>query len=72
MQPVPRVLMETLGLDFQKHYVNIFVPQSVIDIRRDVSSDKFIYCGVTYQGISLTKWVSQDGWNQVLCVEVPS
>ena len=72
VQSLSRQLMQMLGLDLQRHYVNIYVPQSVIDIRRDVSSDKFVYGGATYQGISMTKWLLQDGWNEILCVEVPS
>lgn len=72
IQAVPRALMELLGLDFQRNYVNIFVPNTIIDIARDVSSDQFQFGGSTFQALSLTKWRSIDGWNQVLCVEVPS
>ena len=71
VQAVSRQLMQILGLDMQRHYVNIFVPQAVVDVRRDVTSDQFVFCGVTYQALSITKWVQIDGWNQVLCVEVP-
>lgn len=71
-QPVPRSLMEILGLDMNKSYVNIFVPRSIIDIARDVSSDQFQYCGITYQALSITPWVNIDGWNQVLAVMVPN
>ena len=72
VQPVPRSIMERLGLDFQKQYVNIFVPNDVVDIERDVSSDKFQYGGKTYQGLSSTAWYSVDGWNEILCISVPS
>jgi E217 collar protein gp28 len=72
IQPVPRTLMMELGLDLQRHYVNIYVSNKVIDIRRDVSSDQFKFQGTTYQAISLTRWFGVDGWNQVLAVEVPS
>lgn len=71
LQPVPRALMQILGLDMNKAYVNIFVPQAVIDIARDVSSDQFQYMGTTYQALSITPWVNIDGWNQVLAVVVP-
>lgn len=72
IQPVARQLLETLGLDLQRHYVNIYVSNSLIDIRRDVSSDRFQFAGATFQGISLTKWFSVDNWNAILCVEVPN
>ena len=71
IQPVPRTLMEFLGLDMQRNYVNIFISQSIIDIDRDVSSDKFQYRSVTYQVLSLTKWENIAGFNQALCVQVP-
>lgn len=71
IQPVPRTLMQTLGLDLQKQYVNIFVPQDVVDIARDITSDKFQFSGKTYKGISLTAWHSVDGWSEILAIEVP-
>ena len=71
IQPVGRELMETLGLDLQKHYVNIYAPNHMVDIRRDVTSDQFQFSGATFQGLSLTKWFTVDNWNSILCVEVP-
>ena len=72
IQPVPRELMETLGLDMQRNYARVFVPNSIVDIQRDVTSDKFQFSGSTYKGISLTKWISLDLWNEILVVEIPS
>lgn len=72
LQPVPRSLMEILGLDMNKSYVNIFTSNNVIDIERDISSDRFTYGGTTYQGLSSTPWRNIDGWNQILCVQVPN
>lgn len=72
IQPVSRSLMETLGLDMQRRYVNIFVPQSVVDVDRDVAGDQFQFAGYTYEALSITQWVTVDSWNQVLCVAVPT
>ena len=72
IQPIPRELMMTLGLDLTKHYENIYVSNRLIDIRRDVSSDKFQFDSATFQGLSMTKWIDLDGWNAILVVEVPS
>lgn len=72
IQPVPRSIMERLGLDFQKHYQNIFVPNNIVDVRRDVTSDQFKFQGMTFQALSLTKWIGVDGWNECLVVEVPN
>lgn len=71
-QPVSRALMQILGLDMQRSYVNIFISQRVLDVERDVSSDKFVFKGHTYQALSITPWISVDGWNQVLAVKVPN
>lgn len=70
-QPVPRSRYENMGLDFQKNYVTIFVSKNVIDIERDVTGDRFTYAGKLYQAESRTDWFSQDGWDAILCVEVP-
>lgn len=72
LQPVPRHLLELLGLDMNKSYVNIFTSNNVIDIERDISSDRFTFGGNTYQGLSSTPWANIDGWNQILCVQVPN
>lgn len=72
LQPVPRSLMQILGLDMNKSYVNIFVANSIVDIARDVSSDQFQFAGATYQALSITPWLAIDGWNQVLAVMVPA
>ena len=72
IQPVPRSIMERLGLDFQKHYQNIFVPNNIVDVRRDVTSDQFQFQGMTFQALSLTRWIGVDGWNECLVVEVPN
>jgi len=67
-QPVPRRLYQALGLDFQKEYFNFYVPQAIIDIGRDVSSDQLVFNNKTYQCLSNTEWEAIDGWVAVLCV----
>ena len=72
VQPVPRAIMERLGLDFTKRYVNIFAPQNFVDVTRDVSADRFMLGNKTYQGLTLTQWFYADGWVEILAVEVPN
>lgn len=71
VHPVPRKLYDDLGLDFQKNYVKVHVSANLIDIARDVSGDKIVFNGVNYQVESRTPWFSIDGWNSLLCVQVP-
>lgn len=71
-QPVPRQLYEKMNLDWQKNYATVFISKNVIDIARDVAGDRFVYAGKTYQAESRTDWFAQDGWDAILCVEIPA
>lgn len=72
VQPVPRNLYEQYGLPFDRYYVNVYVPQSVLDVSRDVSGDALQYNGNYYQVLSKTDWFQQDGWVAVLAIQVPT
>lgn len=72
VQPVPRNLYAQLGLDLQGSYFWFFVPQKIFDVARDISGDQFIFNNKTYQTLSKTAWDALDGWDSVLCVQVPS
>lgn len=71
-QPVPRNLFVQMGLDLQKSYATIYISKDVLDVDRDVSGDQFIYNGLTWQVESRTAWFPLDGWDAVLCVQVPN
>lgn len=70
VQAVPRSVYQERGLDLQKNYVNFFVRSDAIDLHRDTSGDQFRYSGKVFQLISTTNWYGQDGWVEVLCVEI--
>lgn len=69
-QPVPREMMEQMGLDMQRTYFNFYVSAPIIDIERDVSGDQIMFNGQTFQCLSVTPWGAIDGWNAVLAVRV--
>lgn len=71
VQPIPRNLYAAMGLDFQKNYRNFFVQRDIFDVKRDVSGDQFCFEGKNFQCVSKTAWYGVDGWDQVLCIEVP-
>lgn len=71
-QPVPRALIETLGLDFNKEYVTFFTTTSFQDIGRDDAPDKFVFDGSTYQVLNNTEWMAVDGWNSSIAVKITS
>lgn len=70
VQAVPRVSYGFLNLDYQKDYVNWFVPREVLGLERDYSGDRMTYNGTLYQCVSATDWSQQDGWVQMLCVNI--
>ncbi len=70
VQPVPRVLYQNLGLDLQRNYLTFYVEKDILDLRRDVSGDKFVFAGLTYQCESITNWFPMDGWVPVLAVQI--
>ncbi len=72
IQPVKRSLYSQMGLDFQKNYHNIFVPKDVLNIQRASAGDQFVYNRQTFQVLSNEAWFQMDGWDQTLCVEVPT
>jgi hypothetical protein len=72
MQPVPRVLYQAYGLDFQKNYYNFYTSNNVIDIERDVSGDQVVFNNETFQCVSNDDWYVIDGWKGILLVMVES
>ena len=71
IQPVPRNRYEQNGLDFQKNYVNIIIQKNVTDLSRDMAGDNFWYSGRLFIAESRTNWFAQDGWESILCIEIP-
>lgn len=72
VQPVPRNMYQQYGLDFQKNYANFYIASDIIDIARDVAGDQFIFENKYYEALSKTPWFGIDGWDAVLCVQVPA
>lgn len=72
LQAVQRELYEKMGLDFQVNYVNFYISRNTLDVARDVSGDQIVYAGRKYNCLSRTPWFAQDGWDAILCAEVPN
>lgn len=72
VQPIARNLYSQMGLDLQKNYVNVYVSKNISDIERNISGDQFLFNGRTFQCISKTDWFGMDGWDVILCIEVPN
>ena len=70
LQSVPRSRYESMGLDYSRSYRTWFVPRNVIGVERDKSGDEFEFDGRRYKVESVTPWFVQDGWNEVLGVDI--
>lgn len=70
IQPVPRTMYETYGLDFQKTYYNFYTSNNVIDVGRDLSGDQLVFNNQRYQCESNDDWYVIDGWKGILCVKI--
>lgn len=70
VQAVPRISYGFMNLDYQKTYVNWFVPREVLGLGRDYSGDRMTYNGAIFQCVSATDWSQQDGWVQMLCADI--
>lgn len=71
VQPVNRSVYEARGLDFEKNYVSWFLPYiDATDLMRDESGDQFEWAGRRYQLKGKTDWYQQDGWVELLGVDI--
>lgn len=70
VQAVPRTRYESMGLDYARRYVTWFVSRDVIGVERDKSGDEFEHFGRRYKVEAVTPWFSQDGWNEVLGIDI--
>lgn len=70
LQPVPKSLIQQLGLDWTKNYINFYASRDIGDVVRDKTGDRITYAGKVYQVLSDNDWFMQDGWKGVMAVEV--
>lgn len=71
VQPVNKSVYAERGLDFEKNYVSWFLPFVVAtDLVRDSSGDVFEWAGRRFQLKGKTDWYQQDGWAELLGVDI--
>lgn len=68
LQPVPRSMYESNGLDFSKLYFTFYTTNNILTTERNVSGDYFIFNNERYQCEQTNDWHAVDGWAGVLCV----
>jgi hypothetical protein len=70
IQPLPRSLYQEYGLQFDRFYVTIYMPENATDVSRDTTGDQFSYNGNRFQAVQKVNWFQQDGWISMLAVQV--
>ena len=70
IQPVPRELYQTYGLQFDQNYVTAYMPESATDVSRDTAGDQIVYAGGRFQAVQKVNWYGPDGWIALLFVQV--
>lgn len=69
-QPVNRARYEALGLDFAKRYYMYFTSNPVRGVYTGRSADLIDYRGRRHEVVDVQPWDAEDGWSQVLVVDV--
>jgi len=69
-QPVESKKYEQLGLDMAKDYHSIWMRSQAVAISRGESPDRFIYGGRLHEAVDPKDWFSQDGWVEVLVIDI--
>ena len=62
----------TMGLDFNKSYIQIWTETQVNTVNRDKSGDQVIWNSRRFEVQSVNDWHLVDGWNHFTAVEVPT
>lgn len=70
LQPVPRAIYQTLGLNFEKSYFTFYTTTDVLDLTRNLNGDQLIINGLQYHCESSNDWYNIDGWVGVMCILV--
>lgn len=69
-QPVPRESYQTLGLDFDREYVQFFASTNIQPLQRDIAGDEFVFAGERFHVMSDTDWFAVNGWKSNMAVKI--
>lgn len=70
-QAVNKQKYEALGLDWEKTYINWYVPNlAAVDLSRDVSGDVIEVLGRRWQLMGSNDWFLIDGWKSLMGVDI--
>lgn len=70
IQAVPRKSYSSMGLDFAKKYITVWVTQDLKQLERGKGNDRIIWNNEEYEITDSSDWHPIDGWDQALCVRI--
>ena len=70
LQAVPVTRYAAMGLDYERTYVTWYTSALCQGAARDRAPDQFVWNGRLFDVHSVTPWMLQDGWNEVVGVDV--
>ncbi len=70
IQPIPRELYESMGLDLDRYYLMVHTDNDLLVLDRGRGADQIEYQSDRYELLSDNDWMPQDGWRGVLAVRL--
>ncbi len=70
IQPIPRELYESMGLDLDRYYLMVYTDNDLLVLDRGRGADQIEYQSDRYELLSDNDWMPQDGWRGVLAVRL--
>ena len=70
IQPLPRNLYQMYGLQFDRFYVTVYMPECATDVSRDTAGDQIEYQGNRFQAVQKVNWYTPNFWIAMLFVQV--
>ena len=70
IQPIPRRLYQSFGLDYKKNYIMIYSDDIMNGPDRDTSGDQIGWNSKRFQALDENDWNAVDGWQGAMFVEV--
>lgn len=70
VQAVDSKMYEQLGLDKAKKYIQVFSSLYIKNVASQVAPDRIGWNGKLYEVVDCTDWYNQDGWTNIIAVEI--
>lgn len=70
VQAVDSKMYQQFGLDVSKKYIQIFSSLNIQNVEGQEAPDKVNWNGKDYNVVNCTDWYKQDGWTNIIAVEI--